>query len=493
MKHKVRILTENAIEKEIWAKGNLLEALRQNNLAPEAICGGAGSCGKCKVWVDGEAVLACRTEIVRDIEVRLCPKEKMTVLTEGVKQAVPFSPIKTGYLIAVDIGTTTIVCYLLDQADGKELGNASMLNPQSEYGADVVTRIQAAMAGKMEEMVQKTRTGVMNLIEQLCADALITCREIGVIALVGNPTMQQLFFGITLENLIKIPFYPVFTKTEIISAKEYLAACKNAELLLIPDISGYIGADTIGAVLACGMDQSDKITLLVDIGTNGEMVLGNQNRMIACSTAAGPALEGAGIRFGMRGADGAIDHVWTDGGKIQYHVIGEREAKGICGSGIIDAAAAALDMGVFNERGRIAEMEEIDGTRIWRLSENVYLTQEDIRAVQLAKGAIAAGIEQLALQYGISIEAIDQVYLAGAFGSYLDKYSACRIGLLPLLLEKKIISIGNAAGSGAKQLVCCKEQMEKAQRLAEQIEVIELSESPDFQKIFAKCMKFPKE
>jgi hypothetical protein len=194
----------------------------------------------------------------------------------------------------------------------------------------------------------------------------------------------------------------------------------------VPDISGFVGADTVACVLATGLDRQEEMTLLVDIGTNGEMVMGNRHRMVACSTAAGPALEGANIRFGMRGMAGAIDHVTRKDGKIVCSVIGGTEPQGICGSGLIDAVAAALELGLINSRGRIQN----ESRRI-PLTEQVFLTQEDIREIQLAKGAIAAGIRLMAKELGITMEQIDRVYLAGAFGSYLDPESACRMGLLP--------------------------------------------------------------
>lgn len=240
------------------------------------------------------------------------------------------------------------------------------------------------------------------------------------------------------------------------------------------------------------MYDMDKMTLLVDIGTNGEMVLGNKDVMIACSTAAGPALEGARICFGMRGAPGAVDHVSCSDGKLLTHVIGEKETVGICGSGLIDAAAVLLEAGWINKRGRIQKhcpyYEELGEERIVRLTKDVYLTQNDIREVQMAKGAIAAGIVLMAGQLGISLEEIDQVFLAGAFGSFMNPHSACRIGLLPAVLETKIQAVGNAAGSGAKIAAMNRREFERAGELTKEIRFLELAELPDFQHVFARNM-----
>ncbi len=229
---------------------------------------------------------------------------------------------------------------------------------------------------------------------------------------------------------------------------------------------------------------------MVDIGTNGEMVLAHRGRMAACSTAAGPALEGANILFGMRGSAGAIDHVYLKDGAVTCSVIGGGEAKGICGSGIIDAVAVFLELGRINKRGRIQSAQEIDGQRVLHLTKTIYLTQEDIRQVQMAKGAIAAGVHLMCHHFGITPREIQRVLLAGAFGSFLDPASACRIGLLPEELAGKITAAGNIAGAGAKLMALSRQQFQLSQTLLERIAFIELAEQPGFQKAFAKNMAF---
>lgn len=469
---------------------NLLDILRANNLAPDAPCGGKGKCGKCTVTVNGKKQLACQTAVCGDITVELGSEEALHILSTGVQRDAAMNPIQDGYLLAVDIGTTSVVCFLLDGKTGAEVASASMRNPQTVFGADVISRIQAALGGALEEESTVIRNGLSELISDVCKKAGIQPEEIGVICPVGNPAMQQLFLGLSPKNLSAPPFSPILTKTEVVPGKTYLSLCPNAQLLVIPDISGYVGADTMGCVLSTGMYEYPEITLMVDIGTNGEMVLGNRDRMIACSTAAGPALEGANIHFGMRGTNGAIDHVWQENGSIQVSVIGGGSAKGICGSGLLDAVAVALDMGLLNKRGRILSSQEVDGQRVIYLTEDVYLTQDDIRQVQLAKGAIHAGIELMAGQIGIHISDIHQVLLAGAFGTFLNPASACRIGLLPELLKDRITAVGNAAGSGAKLLACSRDTMALCQRLRDKIEFIELASLPTFSKTFALSMSF---
>lgn len=470
---------QNAI---LTARGgeNLLSVLRQNGLAPDAPCGGNGKCGKCRMVVDGREVLACQYEVRSDITVEPPQKDRTHILTTGTDVTVPLDPVQAGYLAAFDIGTTTVVCFLLSRS-GEEIAVESMLNPQQPYGADVVSRIQRAMKGDRAALTETIRAGMARLLEKCCEKAEISPKEIGVVSVVGNPCMQQLFLGLDVDNLAAVPFAPVLTKAEIVDAKTYLACCENAKLLIVPDISGYVGADTMGCVLAAKLYDVKDTVLMVDIGTNGEMVLAHGGRMVACSTAAGPALEGANIQFGMRGSAGAIDHVTETG----CTVIGGGEAQGICGSGLIDAVAVMLEKGVLNKRGRV-QTEDHN----YPLTDRVYLTQEDIRQVQMAKGAIAAGVCLMAEYLGITVDEIDRVILAGAFGSFMDPDSACRIGLLPEELRGRITAAGNIAGSGAKLLARNKNQLVLAQRLVEKIEFLELASLPSFQRTFAKNMSF---
>lgn len=463
---------------------NLLEALRAEGLAPDAPCGGNGKCGKCKVLVDGAEVLACQVTVGRDMTVTLPKQAGLNVLQEGIAATPRVSPGKDGLLLAFDIGTTSVVCFLLDGKTGQELGKSSMLNPQTVFGADVISRIQRALAGELDAQTQAIRQGMTQLITQVTD----TPEAVTLVSVVANPAMQQLFLGISPENLAGVPFAPVLTRSKRVSCREYLPICPNAQLLIVPDISGYIGADTMGCVLSTGLYQKEELTLMVDIGTNGEMVLGNKHRMIACSTAAGPALEGANIQFGMRGTEGAIDHVWVENGRICCSVLGGGEARGICGSGLIDAVAVGLNLGLLNKRGRI-----LTDDHTLHLTQQVYLTQDDIRQVQMAKGAIYAGIFLMAQQLGVRVGDIQKVQLAGAFGSFLDPKSACRIGLLPEELLDRIEAVGNAAGSGAKLLACDDSLLPLTDQLTGKIQFLELASLPEFSRTFAKSMCFREE
>ena len=302
---------------EAPAGRTLLEVLRAAGCAPEAPCGGKGVCGKCRVRVNGAERLACQTVVDGPATVSLPELAKRErILTGGCEQAdaEPAEPVGAGLLLAFDIGTTTIAGYLMDEM-GAQIATGSRLNPQAPFGSDVITRIQLALRGEQEALTRCVREALADLTCELLNAAKREADALGTICVVGNPCMQQLFLGISPKNLAGVPFAPVLTQTEISRAGDVIALWGDAALLTVPDISGYVGADTVGCVLTTQMDRSDEITLMVDIGTNGEMVMGSRARMVACSTAAGPALEGANIRFGMRAADGAIDHVTVENGE----------------------------------------------------------------------------------------------------------------------------------------------------------------------------------
>lgn len=480
------IITLPEINRKLFvpAAVNLLDVLKENGIYPDAPCGGNGMCGKCRMLVNGVEVIACKTTVDRDMTVELLQSE-VRILQEKscVEQSV--DPIQEGYLLAFDIGTTSVVCSLLDGNTGKELAKSSMLNPQVAYGADVITRIQKAVRGDFAQLMKLIRCAMTDLIQTVCEDAGILPQKIGVVSIVGNSAMQQLFFGILPENLSEIPFAPVLTEAKSVLCEEILPVCSEAQLLIVPDIAGFIGAETVGCILSTKLYEQNELTLLVDIGTNGEMVLGNKERMIACATAAGPALEGANICLGMRAAVGAVDHVWTEKGKVVCSVIGGGAAKGICGSGLVDAVAVGLKLGLINKRGKILTED-----KTLHLTETVYLTQEDLRQVQLAKGAIHAGITSLAEQLGVEVKDIQKVKFAGAFGSFLNPSNACRIGLLPEELLDKIEVVGNAALSGGKMLALDKGLLPFTRKLVEKTEFLELASLPAFPRTFAKAMLF---
>jgi len=480
MSHWITVLP-GKLRLEAAEDETLLSVLRTAGLIMDAPCGGEGRCGKCRVFADGMEVLACRTPADRDMTVALPQQSAQHILSEGVSLSVTQG--REGCCLAVDLGTTTVAGYLLT-AD-KEPAGASLRNPQSVFGADVMSRIRLAVQGQREILSNSIRRCMETLTLTLCRKADVSPGDIQRVCVAGNPAMQQLLLGIPVDNLAKVPFSPVLTQAKTIPAKEILPLWDNADFLIVPDIAGFVGADTVSCMLATEQDTREDMVLLVDIGTNAEMVLGNRRRRVACSAAAGPALEGAMIRFGMGGQTGAIDHVWLENDELKCSVIGGGAALGICGSGLIDAVAVALEQGILNKRGKI-----LTDDNLIHLTDRICLTQEDIRQAQLAKGAIAAGIQLMSNHIGIPLSDIHQVYLAGAFGAYMDPNSACRMGLLPQELGGKITAVGNAALSGAMLLACDECVVERAKKIVETTETLELGTMREFPRCFAKNMRF---
>ena len=470
---------------ETPAGANLLEVLRAAGFGPDAPCGGNGTCGKCKVLVNGSEQLACKTVIEEDMAVTLPESGKAEILAKGITAQVQAEG-KDRYALAFDLGTTTVVAYLMDGATGEVLSRCSCMNPQTRYGGDVISRIQYAMDGGADELAETIRKALAELTEQAAKLAGICAKEITMVSLVGNTAMHHLLLGIDPKPLTVPPYMPSVSHALEQKAAEFLPVAETAVLRVLPNIAGFVGADTVGCLAATRFDEREELTLLIDIGTNGEMVLGNKDGFLACSTAAGPAFEGARISCGMRGAEGAVDHVRLEGGALSYTVIGGGEAQGLCGSGLLDLVAVLLQMEEISESGRMDADFVLPGS-------TAALTRKDVREVQLAKAAIRAGIELMCQKRGVETENIRKVYLAGAFGSFMDPASACAIGMIPPCLLDRIESIGNAAGEGAKLCALSSEAFEYSKRLAEKAEFLELASMEDFNDCYVDCLLFEEE
>jgi uncharacterized 2Fe-2S/4Fe-4S cluster protein (DUF4445 family) len=415
--------------------------------------------------------------------------------------------------VAVDIGTTTVVGYLCDLTGGRIAAVDAALNGQQIHGADVITRIDYALhepqgLDRLRELVLAT---INSILERLCARKGLPSQAVYSLVTVGNTTMNQLFWGITPHLLVRAPYNPISTEALGASAKGLgLQLNPLGMVFSLPLVSGFIGSDTVGVVLATGLHKSKSPRIALDIGTNGEIVLTDGQRMVACSCAAGPAFEGAHIQCGMRGCSGAIDQVDFKEGQVTYHVIDQAPPQGICGSGLVDALSGLLAAGLITADGRLLTRQEAaNSPYAGRLSEEsnphflltekdpppgsrpVVVTQKDIREVQLAKGAMFAGVKILLELLGLVTEDVREVYLAGAFGNYVRAQSALRIGLLPGFPRAIIRQIGNAAGSGAKMALLSQRAFKEASRIAERIEYIDLARAPDFQQQFVKGMGFP--
>jgi len=481
---------------QVPAGKTVLEALRAADLAPDAPCGGHGTCGKCGVLIGGREVLACQTPVDRDLIITRKQSVQSEILTRSL--AAETKPDgKNRYVLAFDIGTTTVVAYLLDGESGALLATASTLNPQTAYGADVISRIQYVMQNGPDAMQGAILGAMAALTRQAAEKAGIDREAITLAAVVGNTAMHHLFLAIDPRPLTTPPYMPNIYEALVRPARGLLPISPDGTVRVLPNIAGFVGADTVGCLLSTRFDRLSGTVLLIDIGTNGEMALTANGRRIACSTAAGPAFEGAKIRCGMRGAAGAIDHMRLENGRIACSVIGGGKAVGLCGSGLLDAVTVLLETGMVAPGGRMlvgkGEKErwtKCDGLDAVILQDEVVLTQKDVREVQLAKAAIRAGIELLARQLGVTTEQIGTVYLAGAFGNYLSPASACAIGLIPPCLLSKIVPIGNAAGEGAKLAALSEAEFEYSRQLASGTEFLELASLHEFQDCYVDCLGF---
>ncbi|PWU23920.1 MAG: hypothetical protein C5B48_07780 [Candidatus Rokuibacteriota bacterium] len=418
--------------------------------------------------------------------------------------------------LAIDVGTTSVVTTLMELGSGEQLGSVSSLNPQAVFGADLMSRIAFAQfePGNLRKL-QTRIIGLLNQhIEQITSESGVLAKWIYKIVIVGNTCMHHVLLGIDPSYVGLAPYAPVMRHPVTLAARElYLKVSPEARVCLLPIVAGFVGADAVAVALATRIDETPEIRIAVDIGTNGEVLLGSRDRLWACSAPAGPALEGAQIRHGMRAALGAIDRVWLDGGGLRLHTIGDKPAQGICGSGIIDAIAALLDAGVIDWTGLIdvenrhrlppALRERVvmrGEDRLVILAapgeagavQEIVLHQEDVRQVQLCKGAIASGVAMLERIAGVTDPEVSELMLAGGFGNYLGIESARRIGIIPATLPAdKIRYVGNAAALGAQLALVSEVERARAEDIARRIEHVSLAAHPDFQDIFVDCMNFP--
>ena len=416
--------------------------------------------------------------------------------------------------LAVDIGTTSVVSVLIELESGEQLASVSSLNPQAVFGGDLMSRI--AFAQFNPDNLKKLHTRIVGLLNQHIAEI---CRQSGVLAkwiykvvVVGNTCMHHLLLGIDPSYVGLAPYAPVMRHALVLPARElFLKVAPEARVCLLPLVAGFVGADAVAVALATRIYESAEIRIAVDIGTNGEVLLGSRDRLWACSAPAGPALEGAQIRHGMRAALGAIDRVTVDD-DVHVHTIGEADALGLCGSGLIDLLAGLLDAGVIDwtgliqVEGRTALPPKLSERVVMRGEERqviilrpgeagaraeIVLTQDDVRQVQLAKGAIASGVLMLQHVAGVPDARVAELMLAGGFGNYVSIASALRIGLIPPLPAERIRYVGNAAALGAQLCLVSETERQRAERVAARIEHVSLAAHPDFERIFVDAMNFP--
>jgi len=477
---------------------------------------------------DVEALVAATGGTVEDVPTGLLKglpgtlrdRDGLVTVTTFGRHVLAVEPDDTAlhkFGLAIDIGTTSVVTTLMELESGEQLAAVSSLNPQAVFGGDLMSRIAFAQfdAGNLRKL-QSRIIGLLNQhIEQITRESGVLAKWIYKVVVVGNTCMHHLLLGIDPSYVGLAPYAPVVRQPLVLPARElFLKLPPEARVCLLPLVAGFVGADAVAVALATRLDESPALRIAVDIGTNGEVLLGSRERLWACSAPAGPALEGAQIRHGMRAAIGAIDRVEVAGGDLRLHTIGDAPAQGICGSGLVDAVAALLDLGVLDWTGlidvdardrlpapirsRVLMRGEERLVVLARAGEHgaereITLTQDDVRQVQLCKGAIASGVAMLQHVAAVPTEHIDELMLAGGFGNYLSVRSALRIGLIPPgLPESRIRYVGNAAALGAQLALVSEAERAHAEAIARRIEHVSLAAHPDFETIFVDCMNFPR-
>lgn len=483
--------------RDIVENKTLFEILHGEDI--HAACGGKGTCGKCKIRVCGNVSpitdaeyrfltdaelknnirLACMTYTTGEYTVELINDTTMQIQTTGFTGNHIISPLDGEYGIAVDIGTTTVAVYLCDLKAGEVIQTTAFKNPQAAYGADVITRIGYITENDALDILRDT---IVNGLNDAIQSFNVERDKLNAVVITGNTTMEHIFAGLNPKGIANAPFTPESLFGDTLSAaKSKLTISDNAVVYMMPCFSAYVGGDIATGLAAADVDISDETTLYIDIGTNGEIALGNKAGIDVCSAAAGPAFEGAKIEKGMPGVSGAISKVWVESGELRYSVIGNVTPIGICGSGLIDAIAAMLELEIIDETGYLDEPFYIDK------ENDIYISGADIRELQLAKAAISAGI--LTLEE-ITNRNIDKVIIAGGFGSFMNPENACKIGLIPAKFRDIITSVGNTAGAGAALYLLSSDVRERINVITHNASYTELSGNMIFMDKFIEQMYF---
>lgn len=499
--------------------GTLLsDALRQAGIHPSMPCGGRRTCGKCRVVAagafsppDAEELrflstqgerLACFARIVGDGEVTLEGNFNETrVLTCGALPTVKYDAFPEGSLgFAVDIGTTTVVTYLYSLANRQLLSTRGEMNRQVAFGADVIARIDYANRHTLKEPHEIIVEQLTRMFEESLTETGASPGRVQHLVITGNTTMLHFLTGKDPRGIAEAPFEAQsYFGFEIAASRLFPMFGTTTALYLPACVRSYVGADITCAMASTGLHRQER-ALLLDIGTNGEMALSAGGKLLCCATAAGPAFEGAQIRMGMTAAPGAVKKVRLAGGAVSLETVGDAPAIGLCGTGMVSAVCAMLQAGVLDETGAVQEtghafgryVTEVEGQAAFRLGESsVFITQQDIRSIQLAKSAIAAGLSTLLREAELSETDISTIYLCGGFGNCIDREEAAAIGLIPSALVKHAVMAGNAAGTGAAAMLLSSALRRELEETARRAQELSLSESAYFMEQYLEQMLFP--
>ena len=487
-------------EVEVQPGQTVLDVLQAQRVDIQATCGGVGKCRRCQVLVKDDTGLsyrlACTTPVSDGMEVVVERAGTMEVLQSGVAQEFPLDSGVEGFGMAIDIGTTTVVAHLHDLATGERLATVGRPNPQIAFGSDVISRISASVDGKLDLMTSIIQDALCEMKAKLCKAAGVDPADVSAVAVAGNTVMQHIAVGLPPDTIGVNPFTPLSLFGDVHDI-DGLGSCYFTRC-----IAGYVGGDITAGMLACELDRAGT-HLFLDLGTNGEMALAHDGRIVCCATAAGPVFEGANILFGMPASPGAISKVAFEDGELKTSVVGDVDPIGVCGTGVVDAVALMVRMGVVDDTGFLLDADEVDGpiTRymgvendgnVFYLTEDrtVYITQNDVRSLQLAKAAVCAGILTMVDAADIEVSSIETLDIAGGFGAYLNLESAAAIGLFPAKLLPCAKSVGNTSGEGATALVLSNTAREREAHIVDLCDYLELSLSSEFNDYYIQMMEF---
>ena len=467
-------------EVTVEAGTRITEAARLAGVDIATPCGGTGRCGRCTVLIDGDfedRVLACMTQIDRDMTI-LIPEDnagRVIAATDDKRLDIDeLSPMSDGLGLAVDIGTTTVALDILRMDTGEELYSSADVNRQKRLGDDVLARIQFAADGGTDEL----RRLVIETINAL-TEGFRGRGGIRSVYIAGNTTMEHLFAGVDPTPIRMEPYEPVVVSSEISGKDSGLVVSADARVLTMPCISAYVGGDITSDIVYAGMDRSEGMSLLIDVGTNGEVALGNRDMLMVCSSSAGPAFEGGNLRSGMLARPGAIDSVRIRDGEVSYTVIGGVEPKGICGSGIIDLLAQLYIDGLVDKRGNFTDRAELKDGR-FVLYGDIGISVPEIRDVMMTKAAIFSASRALVRNLGIEFSDLDRIYIAGGFGNFIDMDSAIAIGMFPDVPRDRFVYLGNASLAGAKAALLSSTFRDRIDDAFGKMTYLDLSSDPVF-------------
>ncbi|MFA9377416.1 MAG: ASKHA domain-containing protein [Lachnotalea sp.] len=514
-KEKISVQIQSAKKGQLFLaprNSNLLEVLFQNNIVLPTPCGGHGKCGKCRIQLmqgtleitkedemfftekelDSGMRLACMAVVKSDICIVLKEQDESQFQVLGADEENEKQAQDLEYGFAIDVGTTTLAISLIGMTSKKTLHTYTVINHQREFGADVIARMQASNTGKKEELkksIQKDlETGMLTLIERY----EVLSHQIVRITIAGNTTMLHLLRGYSCETLGTYPFEAVSLTLEDLSYKDVFQrnTFDQACVILLPSTTTFVGADITAGIYVCDIFQSETVSILIDLGTNGEMAIGNKDKILVTSTAAGPAFEGGNIEWGIGSIPGAICNVKIQENQTIVKTIQEEAAVGICGTGVIEIVAELVEQSIVDDTGMMEEPYFTEGYPIAdnAQGEKIVFTQKDVREIQLAKAAVRAGLETLMLRFGVSYLDIDRVYIAGGFGYHMDLKKAITIGMLPKELESKMIAAGNTSLAGASRFLHRKQDETILKEIAQNTKEISLSMDQKFQEYYMEYM-----